>query len=295
MQSIHLGLAPQKFCPRYTLFPGFLPMTIMVFMAIAFFLGCNSPDYDTRLDQARNYQIEGRPEEAKQLLDELIKVNPNAIEAFLLRGKIHESNSDFSKAVADYSSVINQKPKMTKAWSLRGSSYYQMGAFQKAVRNFSTAIELEPNNSDLYLYLGNSYGELDMFEDAIRNFNMAREISYGDYYNNLKKAYNDLNAENYSTALGRASSAIEENPTDSIPHLYKGIALYNLGQINGSTIHLNTALDLDPNNPTILYNLGLAYLASDNPKEAITHFQSAVGLDSSLKSYIDLTGVFEYK
>ncbi|MEC8986664.1 MAG: tetratricopeptide repeat protein, partial [Chloroflexota bacterium] len=131
--------------------------------------------------------------------------------------------------------------------------------------------------------------------DAIKNFNIAREISYGDYYGNLSKAYHDLNSENYPSALGRTSSAIEENPTDPMPYLYKGIALYYLGEIDGATFHLETALELNPDNPTILYNLGLAYLASSDPNLAIPHLQSAMDLDPSLKPYIDLTDILEDK
>ena len=272
-----------------------LPISLIAVVTFVVFFACGSSSHDTQLDTAHSHYLQGRTEQAKQLLDEIIVANPNASDAFLLRGKLHEDDSDYLKAIADYSSVINQRPKLSQAWSLRGSSYYQIDAFQNAIRDFSTAIELEPGNADLYLYLGNSYGELDMFADAIKNFNIAREISYGDYYGNLSKAYHDLNTENYSSALGRASSAIEENPTDPMPYLYKGIALYYLGEIDGSTFHLETALDLNPDNPTILYNLGQAYLASSDPNLAITHLQSALAIDPSLKPYINLTGIFEDK
>ena len=273
----------------------FLSITLILVIAFAVFFACGSSGFDTQLATAHSYYSQGRTEQAKQLLDELIVANPNATNAFLLRGKIYEDNSDYLKSIADYSSVIDQQPELSQAWSLRGSSYHQINAFQNAIKDFSTAIGLEPRNADLYLYRGNSYGELDMFADAIKNFNTAREISYGDYYSNLSKAYHDLNTENYSSALGRASSAIDENPTDPTPYLYKGIALYYLGKINGSTFHLETALELNPDDPTILYNLGLAYLASNNPNLANTHLQSATALDPSLRPYIEFTGVLKDK
>jgi len=293
VQPRKLGSAPQNSRFFYYLFHNFLSLTLITLMTFVIFLACDS--YDAQLEKAHTFHSQGHPEQAKRLLDEIIVANPNATDAFLLRGKINEGDSDYSKAIADYSSVITQQPKLTQAWSLRGSSYYQIGAFQNAIKDFSTAIELEPKNADLYLYLGNSYGELDMFTDAIKNFNLAREISYGDYYSNLNKVYDDLNTKNYSSALGRASSAINENPTDPMPYLYKGIALYYLGEIDGSTFHLNTALDLNPENPIIFYNLGLAYLASSDRNMATIHFQSAIDLDPSLKPYINLTGIFEDK
>ena len=258
-------------------------------------LACDSPSYETQLNQAKEYRTQGYLQEAEQLLTEIIQTNESYTKAFLLRGQIRESNSEFEKAISDYSAIIDQDSRITQAWSLRGSCYYRIGAFRNAIQDFSKAIELEPDNADLYLYLGNSYGEMDMFIEAIKNFNIAREISFGDYYSNLTKAYEDINSRKYASALARATSAIEENPTDPIPHSYKGISLYHLGKLNDAILHLNTATQLDPNNSTTIYNLGLAYMASNNTKEAISQFEKALSIDPSLKRDIELTEVLESK
>jgi len=263
----------------------------MLFLSLA----CDSPSYETQLNQAKEYRTQGYLQEAEQLLTEIIQTNESYTKAFLLRGQIRESNSEFEKAISDYSAIIDQDSRITQAWSLRGSCYYRIGAFQNAIQDFSKAIELEPGNADLYLYLGNAYGEMDMFTEAIKNFNVAREISFGDYYSNLTKAYEDINSRKYTSALARATSAIEENPTDPIPHSYKGISLYHLGKLNDAILHLNTATKLDPNNSTTIYNLGLAYMASKNTKEAISQFEKALSIDPSLKRDIELTEVLESK
>ena len=263
----------------------------MLFLSLA----CDSPSYETQLNQAKEYRTQGYLQEAEQLLTEIIQTNESYTKAFLLRGQIRESNSEFEKAISDYSAIIDQDSRITQAWSLRGSCYYRIGAFRNAIQDFSKAIELEPDNADLYLYLGNSYGEMDMFTEAIKNFNVAREISFGDYYSNLTKAYEDINSRKYTSALARATSAIEENPTDPIPHSYKGISLYHLGKLNDAILHLNTATQLDPNNSTTIYNLGLAYMASKNTKEAISQFEKALSIDPSLKRDIELTEALESK
>jgi tetratricopeptide (TPR) repeat protein len=134
---------------------------------------------------------------------------------------------------------------------------------------------------------------MDMFTEAIKNFNVAREISFGNYYSNLTKAYEDINSRKYTSALARATSAIEENPTDPIPHSYKGISLYHLGKFDDAIVHLNTANKLDPDNSATIYNLGLAYIASDDTEEAISQFEKAMSIDPSLKRDIELAGTFE--
>lgn len=239
---------------------------LTVLVVVVLIAPCSPSSYETQWNKAQTYQSQGQPERSKQILDKLIQDDPGSIKALLLRGKINETNSEFEKAIADYSSAINLNPQITQAWSSRGSCYYRLGAFPNAMRDFSNAILLEPDNSDLYLYLGNTYGEMDMFIKAIENFNIAREISHGDYYSNLKKAYSDIYEKKYSSALGRATSAIEENPADPIAHSYKGISLYHLGDFNLAIYHLNLAKELEPNNRTTIYNLQLAHLAARGVK-----------------------------
>ncbi len=293
VQSDKLRFAPQNLYPRPEPSIGIFCSAFAIFITLFLFLACDSSSYETQLNQAREYQTQGNLEVAEQLITEVIQKNENYTEAFLLRGQIRESNSKFEKAISDYSVIIDQNSQITQAWSSRGSCYYRIGAFQNAIQDFSRAIELEPDNADLYLYLGNSYGEMDMFTEAIKNFNIAREISFGDYYRNLTKAYEDINSRKYTSALGRATSAINENPKDPIPHSYKGISLYHLGKLDGAIVHLNAATKLDPDNAATAYNLGLAYMASKNTDEAISQFEKAMSIDPSLRRDIELTGALE--
>ena len=293
VQSDKLRFAPQNLFPRLEPSTGVFYSALAIFITLFLFMACDSTSYETQLNQARKYQTQGKLEEAEQLITELIQTNESYTEAFLLRGQIRESNSKFEKAISDYSAIIDQNSQITLAWSSRGSCYYRIGAFQNAIQDFSRAIDLEPDNADLYLYLGNSYGEMDMFTEAIKNFNVAREISFGDYYSNLTKAYEDINSRKYPSALARATSAIDENPTDPIPHSYKGISLYHLGKLDDAIVHLNTATKLDPDNAATVYNLGLAYMASKNTEEAISQFEKAMSIDPSLKRDIELAGALE--
>jgi len=293
VQSDKLRFAPQNFYPRLEPSTGIFCSAFAIFITLFLFLACDPSSYETQLNRAREYQTQGYLKEAEQLITEVIQTNESYTEAFLLRGQIRESNSEFEKAISDYSTIIDQNPQITQAWSSRGSCYYRIGAFQNAIQDFSRAIELEPDNADLYLYLGNSYGEMDMFTEAIKNFNVAREISFGNYYSNLTKAYEDINSRKYTSALARATSAIEENPTDPIPHSYKGISLYHLGKFDDAIVHLNTANKLDPDNSATIYNLGLAYIASDNTEEAISQFEKAMSIDPSLKRDIELAVTLE--
>ncbi|SVE00490.1 uncharacterized protein METZ01_LOCUS453344, partial [marine metagenome] len=159
VQTDKLIFAPQTLYSKLEPPAGIFYFSLAIFIMSFLSLACDSPSYETQLNQAKKYRTQGHLQEAEQLLTEIIRTNKNYTKAFLLRGQIRESNSEFEKAISDYSAIIDQDSRMTQAWSLRGSCYYRIGAFRNAIQDFSKAIELEPDNADLYLYLGNSYGE----------------------------------------------------------------------------------------------------------------------------------------
>ena len=128
---------------------------------------------------------------------------------------------------------------------------------------------------------------------AVGNFAEYIENPTNGSFHFQSQCHANINSQKYTSALARATSAIKENPTDPIPHSYKGISLYHLGKFNEAILYLDAAIKLDPNNSVTIYNLGLAYMASKNTEEAISQFEKAVSLNPSLKHDIELTGALE--
>ena len=141
MQTDKLIFAPQTLYSKLEPPTGIFYFSLAIFIMLFLSLACDSPSYETQLNQARKYQTQGKLEEAEQLITELIQTNESYTEAFLLRGQIRESNSKFEKAISDYSAIIDQNSQITQAWSSRGSCYYRIGAFQNAIQDFSRAID----------------------------------------------------------------------------------------------------------------------------------------------------------
>ena len=143
MQTDKLSFAPQNLHPRLETSISIYHSSLAIFVVLLFSLACGSQSFETQLNQAKIFRTQGNVEEAERLLTELIQSNESHPEAFLLRGQIRESNSEFEKAITDYSTIIDQNPQITQAWALRGSCYYRIGALQNAIHDFSKAIELE--------------------------------------------------------------------------------------------------------------------------------------------------------
>ena len=58
--------------------------------------------------------------------------------------------SQYDKAIADYSKVIELEPKDSVGWTSRGYAYTGLGQYDKAVADFSKVIELDQKNASAW-------------------------------------------------------------------------------------------------------------------------------------------------
>ena len=72
--------------------------------------------------------------------------------------------------------------------------------------------------------------------------------------------------------------AIRFKPNDAIVRMVYGNYLLKAGQMNDAVEQLQAAADLDPENPTISYNAGLAYIQKKDYDKARTHAKRAYEL-----------------
>ena len=72
--------------------------------------------------------------------------------------------------------------------------------------------------------------------------------------------------------------AIQFKPNDVIVRMVYGDYLLKAGKTDEATKQLRIAVDLEPENPTINYNLGLLYLKQKNYEQAKTYAKKAYEL-----------------
>lgn len=95
--------------------------------------------------------------------------------------------------------------------------------------------------------------------------------------------------------LEQALSTIQRAQTPDRPdwRLYsaEGAVLDQLGRSNEARSRYRQALDLKPNDPSVLSNLGMSYVLSSDPRTAETYLQSAIsqpGADSRVRQNLAL-------
>ncbi len=79
--------------------------------------------------------------------DEVIRLDPKDVFAYIYRGCAYERKGDYDKAIADYDEAIRLDPKGAKAYEIRGAAYHDKGDYDKAIADYDEAIRLDPKHA----------------------------------------------------------------------------------------------------------------------------------------------------
>ena len=94
---------------------------------------------------------------------EVLKADPEHVNAYLQRGFCYSLLKQYDKAVEDFSSVISRQNDHLWAYTSRGSAYNKLEKFDLALKDFNKVLELDPKNEEGYNNRGWAYkGKGDM-------------------------------------------------------------------------------------------------------------------------------------
>ncbi len=102
--------------------------------------------------------------------DEMIRLQPDNIPAYFLRGASHFTFERYEMAIADFDEVIRLQPDNAPAYFLRGSAHLLLEHFEQAIADLDEAIRLEPDNVQAYSIRGSAHLLFERYEEAIADF-----------------------------------------------------------------------------------------------------------------------------
>ena len=215
---------------------------------------------------AELYFRAGRAKEAIQTTQELIKKNPENLEAHKLLGRIYlrslgqeqngQSDSPNAQmlelAIAEFTKIVSLEPKSIEDRLLLGQLYTVKHDTAKAEAQFKAAQDIEPASEEVVLNLARLYAESG---DMKRSMELLEAVPADD--RTPKEEF----------ALGGSYEQLKQNK--------KAIAAYQ------------RAVDMEPDNLESVRALGSALLADGQFAEAQKQFQLLVSADPEDVSALD--------
>ena len=222
-----------------------------------------------------------------QLLDQVIELEPDNLDAYFYRGLAKNDLGDYQGAIVDYSKIILIQPDADTYFN-RGNSRFNLKDLLGAKTDYEKAIDLDKSFIDARYSLACTMYDLGEYKNAITEFsNLIKIIPDLQIAYTLRAAsYTAL--EDYKNAIKDYTSAIFINP-DSDAFYNRGTFFLEIRYFQKARADLNTAIRLNKDNPFLYFYRGASNLFLGKFEEAISDFLTALKFDS--KDYDALLGL----
>jgi tetratricopeptide (TPR) repeat protein len=268
-------------------------------------------------EQAELYRSKGNWEEAIALYQKTIELDPNFSWAYHQLGDIFSRQNKWTEAIVVYGQAIALNPNFSWSYHNLGMALIQQKQWDQAILAYSKAIKLNPDFCWSYYYLGEAFCQTQNWQESvIAYFNAWKQNP--DLLESINQIGVILQAQikkGLETVINEYGLAINQ-PDDFAPYIklaeiltqknyeFAAIVLYHIAgkiQPNNSDISqkietlleqkrvldqevkkCQDAVELNPNDPQVHYNLGVALARNQQPDEAVFSYLKFLELKPDL-------------
>jgi tetratricopeptide (TPR) repeat protein len=210
----------------------------------------------------------------------------NEKDIYLWRGNAKFKLSDFSGAVADYTSSLNRDPKNVDALQSRGLAYQMLGNYDEALKNYNTALGIKKtaplyNMRSTVLYSKEEFGQA--IQDATAAIDLDRQFAKA--YLNRGLAYHSMRQLNL--AVADFDKFIHLAPKVPLGYDDRAAVLMDLGKIGEAIEDYDRAVELDPNRAATYSHRGEAWDLKGDFDRALADHNKAIEIEPNADAYID--------
>ncbi len=141
-------------------------------------LGCG-PDDDAPeilVERARLFLDRGKPDDAIEMLDRVIKAWPESADAFFDRGTAHQQVGELETALEDFNRALQLDPEGSRVLNDRGVLLARLGRLDEAVSDFRRLLQLEPGDATGWINLGLVHHKQGNLEAALESYRRSTEL-----------------------------------------------------------------------------------------------------------------------
>ncbi len=221
-------------------------------------------------------------EQAEVKFKKLLQLQPDLGDINL--ANLSLQSGQLSKCISQCEAIIESSPEETKIYNILGLAHIRRGSLDKGIEQFERVIGIKPDLDSAYLNLARAFVASEKTDEALNTIKQAVSV------NPINVDARIMLAVLYQRE-GKLNEAIEafENLLELDPEYLPGYAIAGLYFLNGeadkSIDVCNRALRLDPDNSVMRINLAVSYQQKENYSAASLSCQKAIELNPDMASY----------
>lgn len=208
---------------------------------------------------------QGHIAEAKEEIQEQLKLNPASVDGYNLLGIANSEEKDYPAAEAAFQQALRLEPASSKSHNNLGNVYVAEGKLEPAAKEFREVLRVHPGDRGANYNLGVVLLAQGAPVAALAHFQRVQPLNVATRVN-MVRAY--LQAGKMESALKLAHELSAEKKQDAQLHFTLGVLLASAKQYRPAELELEKASALQPQAPEIAYNLGEAYLRTGDYAKA---------------------------
>lgn len=181
---------------------------------------------------------------AAELYDQVIKINPNRVEAFVKRATLHFRERDYTKAIELLTRAEKQSVSDLTIKTVLGLCFYESGQRERGLSYLEDVVKQRPESYEAQFQIGKHYARLDP----------SRAISALELYFRYRPD--------------------DQRGLDGLAQLHLGSAYYLRGQNGDAARLLQQARESRPRDNQIRQMLGTVYIAQRRFAEGAELYES---------------------
>ncbi|MFH1966159.1 MAG: tetratricopeptide repeat protein [Acidobacteriota bacterium] len=193
-------------------------------------------------------------------------------------------------ALSRAEALAKSPPQKYQLHHIRGSAYYKKGDFQEAVSELSKASDIQRGNYTDILQLGISYFRLNNLEDARRYLEQAVSIrpdsrEANDFLGRISFRHGNtaLREKDYPQAARSFSSSVKSNPEDSEAWFNLGLAYLFSDNLMKAEESFRKSSDLQPDKWQPYDRLGYIFETTERYELSLENYQKALQINNNIK------------
>ena len=205
---------------------------------------------------------QGRVEEAIEHFTEVLRREPDNLMAHNNMGNALADQGRVNEATGHYYEALRTDPGNLRTLVNLGLVLADQGRCVDAIERFSEALRIDPDFAEAHNGLGVVLIHTGKVDEAISHFREALCINpdFREARDNLKKAL-DIHARIINDSIKNLQGAIEINPRDPVLHYEMGSIYKKGGMFDKAVEQYRKALDVQPGFIPALQGLALVYSA----------------------------------
>ncbi len=265
-----------------------------------------------KLKKAQKYALDDNYGKAKDLVNYILRQEPNHTGAKLTLASIYSKLGDSNKSIPIYLEALEHGADPIDVWYNVSWEYQNLGKYEMAItylkkileefpdeevaihdiqfcyelsQNNEGCIEFmkgfldnNPYNADAWFNLGIAYSNLGLYEKSIDayEFSIAADDDYSSAHFNMANSY--YNMADYPNAIEYYKEAISIDGEDTMILTYLAQCYEQMGDLETALVNLYKAISIDDQNASAWLKISIIHHKQNNFEKSLEFIRKAVDI-----------------